>query len=39
MFHKDKRGRKGGGVALYVKDSLKYLVNNSVKTNMDSESV
>ncbi len=30
---------KGDGVALYVKYSLKSLVNNSVKSNMDSESV
>ncbi len=39
MFHKDRRDRRGGGVTLYVKDTLKCSAINSVQTGGDSESV
>ena len=31
VFHKDRKGRKGGGVALYVRDTLQCYVNNVIK--------
>ena len=39
MLLKDRKGRKGGGVALYVKNSLKCTINSFIKINADSESL
>ncbi len=38
LFHEDRKGRRGG-VGIYVKDTLKFTVNNSVRTDVNSESV
>ena len=40
LFHKDRVGRRGGGVALYVRDTLQCSVNNSIRTEeISSETV
>ena len=39
IFHKDRVGRKGGGVVLYARDTLQCFINKSVKTNNNTESI
>ncbi len=39
MFHRDRKRRKGGGLALYVRSTLKCTVNNSIRRGDDSETV
>ena len=39
LFHRDKAGRKGGGVALFVRDSVKCIINNSIKVGNYMESL
>ena len=39
LFHKDRAGRKGGGVALYIRDGVKCIINNSIKVDNDTESL
>ena len=39
IFHKDRVGRKGGGVVLYARDTLQCCINKSVKTNNNTESI
>ena len=39
LFHKDREGRRGGGVALYVKDTLNSYVNTAIKTDSNTESL
>ena len=39
MFHKDREGRKGGGVALYVRNTLNSSVNRTIKTDRNTESL
>ncbi len=36
LFHEDRKGRKEGGVALYIKDTLRFTVNNSVRADVSS---
>ncbi len=36
LFHEDRKGRRGGGVAIYVKDSLRFTVNNTVREDVNS---
>ncbi len=38
-FMRTKKGRRGGGVAIYVKDTLRYTVNNTVRVDVNSESI
>ena len=38
FFHKDREGRRGGGVALYVRSTLNSYVNITIKTD-DTESI
>ncbi len=39
MFYKDRENRRGGGVALYVRDTLQCCMNNRIKTNNKAESI
>ena len=39
LFHKDRVGRRGGGVALYVRDSLQSYTVSSVKADNNQESL
>ena len=39
VFHKDRKGRRGGGVALYVRNTLKSNVNTTIKTDRNTESL
>ena len=39
LFHEDRKGRRGGGVAIYVKDTLSFTVNNSVREDVNSQSI
>ena len=39
LFHKDREGRKGGGVALYVRNTLHSYINNRIKTDRNTESM
>ncbi len=39
LFHENRKGRRGGGVAIYVKETLRFTVNNSVRANVNSESI
>lgn len=39
LFHRDRAGRKGGGVALIVRDGVKCIINNSIKVENDTESL
>lgn len=39
LFHKDREGRRGGGVALYVRDTLNSYVNTTIKTDRNTESL
>ncbi len=39
LFHEDRKGRRGGGVGIYVKNTLRFTVNNSVRTDVNSESI
>ncbi len=36
LFHEDRKGRRGGGGAIYVKDSLRFTVNNPVRADVNS---
>lgn len=39
VFHKDRLGRSGGGVAIYVKQSLNSFISRSVKSGENSETL
>ncbi len=39
FIHGDRKGRRGGGVAIYVKDTHNITVNISVRTDANTESV
>lgn len=39
VYHKDRIGRKGGGVAVYAKNSLKSYVCSTVKSHDNNETV
>ncbi|XP_050709044.1 uncharacterized protein LOC126993921 [Eriocheir sinensis] len=39
LFHQDRIGRKGGGVALFIRDNLKCVINNSIKEDSNTESL
>ena len=39
FYHKDREGRKGGGVALYVRNTLNSSVNTTIKTDGNTESL
>ena len=39
LFHKDREGRKGGGVALYVRNTINSSVNRKIKTDRNTESL
>ncbi len=39
MFYKDRENRRGGGVALYVRDTLQCCLNNKIKTDNKAESI
>ena len=39
FFHRDREGRKGGGVALYVRNTLNSYVNSTIKTDSNTESL
>ena len=36
IFHKDRSGRKGGGVVLYVKSTLQCCINSSIRVGDDN---
>ncbi len=36
LFHEDRKGRKEGGVVIYVKDTLRFTVNNTVRADVNS---
>ncbi len=39
LFYKDRENRRGGGVALYVRDTLQCCINSKIKTNSKTESI
>ena len=39
LFHKDREGRKGGGVAIYVKNTVNSYVNTTIRTDRNTESL
>ena len=39
FFHKDREGRRGGGVALYVRNTFNSYVNTTIKTDRNTESL
>ena len=39
LFHKDRVDRRGGGVALYVRNTLHSYINNRIKTESNTESL
>ncbi len=39
LFHEDRNGRRGGGVAIYVKDTLRCSVNTSIRVDVNSASL
>ena len=39
LFHKDRDHRKGGGVALYVRDTLQCCLNDKIKTDGKTETL
>ncbi len=39
LFHEDRKGRRGGEVAIYVKSTLRFTVNNTVRADVNSESI
>ena len=39
FFHKDREGRRGGGVTLYVRNTLNSYVNTTIKTDRNTESL
>ena len=39
LFHEDREGRRGGGVAIYVRDTLRCAVNTSLRIDGTSESI
>ena len=39
LFYKDRENRRGGGVAMYVRDSLQCSVNSKIKTDNKAESL
>ena len=39
VFHKDRKGRTGGGVAIYVDDSLNSFISSTVETGVNNESL
>ena len=39
LFHKDRENRRGGGVALYVRDTLQCCINSKIKTDNKTESL
>ena len=39
LFHKDRTGRRGGGVAVYIRDTLQCCVNNSIRLDDKTESI
>ena len=36
VFHKDRSGRTGGGVAIYIKDSLNSYISRTVKSGVNN---
>ena len=39
LFYKDRENRRGGGVALYVRDTLQCCINSKIKTDNKTESL
>ena len=39
FFHRDQEGRRGGGVALNIRNTLNSYVNTTIKTNRNMESL
>ena len=39
FFHKDREGRRGGGVALYVRNTFNSYINTTTKTDRNAESL
>ena len=39
LFHTDRQTRKGGGVAIYVRDNLKCEINKEIKTERNTETI
>ena len=39
MFHKDRRGRKGGGVVLYARETLQCCVNSTMKIDDNTDTI
>ena len=39
FFHRDRVGRRGGGVALYVRNTLNSYVNTTIKTDRNRKSL
>ena len=39
LFYKDRENRRGGGVALYVRDTLQCCTNSKIKTDNKTESL
>ena len=39
LFHKDRENRRGGGVALYVRDTLQCCINSKIKIDNKTESL
>ena len=39
FFHRDREGRRGGGVALYVRNTLNSYVNTTIRTDRNTESL
>ena len=39
LYHRDRVGRKGGGLALYVRNTLNSYVNTTVKSVSNAESL
>ena len=39
LFHRDREGRRGGGIALYVRNNLNSYINTTIKTDRNTESL
>ena len=39
LFYKDRENRRGGGVALYIRDTLQCCINGKIKTDSKTESL
>ena len=39
LFYKDRENRRGGGVALYIRDTLQCCINSKIKTDSKTESL